>query len=271
MKKLLLILPAAAVVALIFFTGCIKNDPPVIESVYTEPAIDTLITAGDTVKIICTATDPNENEIYYRWQVLNGGTLLAPSDQPEAFWVSPQESGDYRIECTCWDPDTLIKVADTITIHVQNYFPLDLGNTWNYKAALGLQTITLEVSITEKSFPQDGGIKWKLKRIFKIPVELTDTLSYYETRMDSIFFFNSSNSQKRLLCLLPLWVGKTWEGATVDSLKDFGTDAGNFFSCMHVTYEDGGIWFAPDVGIIKQTVMIGKDTLEFSLTDYDFN
>ncbi len=267
MKKLSVLLPVAALLAVIYFTGCIKNDPPVIQSLLTDPASDTLVTAGDTVKIICNAVDPNENEIFYSWQSLDGGTLIDPKDQAEIKWSAPESSGGFRIISTVWDQDTTIKPSDTLTINVQNYFPMELNNKWVYKAPTAMQPVIMDVTVTGKTFPAEGGIIWHLKRVFYVTPTVTDESSYCEISGDSIFFYNGLNQTKSLMLLLPLWLNKSWETATVDSIKNFGTDAGAFPNSMHVTFEDG-MWLAPDVGIAKQIVKVGIYTFEFSLTEY---
>lgn len=264
MKKLASI---TSIVILLYLTGCIKNDPPAIDSIVTDPTADTLITVGDTVKIICNAVDPNENEINYYWSSLDAGSLLGSNYQSEISWIPPDSSGNYRIACTIWDQDTTIKPTDTLTIQVQNYFPMELNNKWEYKAPVGIGSINMDVTVTSKTFPAEGGIIWHLKRIVYSTPILIDTLSYYEIRGDSIFFYNWLSQSKELMLFLPLWLNKSWGTASVDSVKNFGTDAGAFPNSMHVTFEDG-MWLAPDVGIAKQLVIVNNYIFEFSLTDY---
>ncbi len=257
-----------SIVILLYLSGCIKNDPPVINSLTTDPAADTLVTVGDTVKIICNAVDPNENEINYYWSSLDAGNLFGSNYQPEISWISPDSSGSYRIACTVWDQDTSIKPSDTLTINVQNYFPMELNNKWEYKAPVGIGFVNMDVTVTSKTYPAEGGIIWHLKRVFYTNPIVTDTLSYYEIRGDSVFFYNEISKTKSLMLYLPLWLNKSWGTGAVDSIKNFGTDAGAFPNSMHVTFEDG-MWLAPDVGIAKQLVILGVYIFEFSLTDYE--
>ena len=86
---------------------------------------------------------------------------------------------------------------------------------------------------------------------------------------DSIFFSDALAKEERLILLLPLWLDKTWNNSEVDSLKDFGTDAGNFSNCMHIQTDGRGMWVAPDVGIIKQTLEFPPYVLEFELVEYE--
>ncbi|TET22143.1 MAG: hypothetical protein E3J71_07085 [Candidatus Stahlbacteria bacterium] len=79
MKKSCVNLVVATVVFIVYLAGCARNEPPVIDRFVTDPASDNLVTAGDTVKIICEATDPDGDLLAYKFQA-DGGTFEGPVD-----------------------------------------------------------------------------------------------------------------------------------------------------------------------------------------------
>ena len=279
MKKSFVNLAAAALVFIVYLTGCTHNEPPVIDRFVTDPAADTLVTAGDTVKIICEASDPDGDSLTCELEA-NAGKFEGALDGGEVLWVAPDHSGIFEIICTVSDGDSLHEVSDTLAIEVQNYFPMALQNTWSYKGSWLEQKITLEVSVLRKE-EEEGKDNWRMYRFFEFATgeSLTDTFSYYSIVGDSIFFSSSLPQTFYLNFLMPLWIDKTWNAgdgitASVVEKDTVGTDGGIFFNCFKVNIqgieEDFTYWVAPDVGIIVQTVkipIIGV-VVDFELTDY---
>lgn len=129
MKKSVIMLPVAAAMVFACLAAC--NRPPVINELRTFPEEDTLVSAGDTVKIICSAEDPGiggpevvagTEGLDFTWEAPDGGKLSeVPSSFPNddhRYWESPDEAGDYRIVCTVAD-DNGATDSDTLTIGVE--------------------------------------------------------------------------------------------------------------------------------------------------------
>lgn len=280
MKKSFVNLAAAALVFIVYLAGCARNEPPVIDRFVTSPASDTLVTAGDTVSIVCEASDPDGDSLTCELEA-DAGTLEGALEGDEVLWIAPNHSGIFEIICTVSDGDSLHEVADTLAIDVQNYFPMALENKWVYEGTWLDQDITLEVTILRKEI-EEGQDRWRLRRSFEFPSsQFLDTLSYYSIIADSVFFYDSYPQTSYLEFLMPLWVNKAWnagEGATATVVeKDtVGTNAGIFFNCFRIDVQglEGSEaftwWVAPDVGIIVQTVKIPiiEVVVDFKLTDY---
>lgn len=278
MKKLAFMLPIAGLVAIMYLTGCTRNELPVIDSLDTDPAGTTVVNAGDTLTIMCTATDSDEDVLTYNWSA-DAGTFIDPTAGSSVIWVAPEQSASVSIICTVTDVDTLNPVADTLTIEVQNYFPMAVDNRWIYEGQVVIETITLETIVDSEENLGGGEVRWHITRTFDFSTPVpTDSFSYYTVKGDSVFFYDAAEQIEYLLLELPLWRAKSWatgtgSTATVTEIKDRGTEAGNFNDCARVEISggltDNTIWLAPDIGIIVQTIQVAIGEIEFELIEYD--
>ena len=281
-KSCLVLLSAVAVMA--FFADCAKNQLPVIDTFATDPASDTLITVGDTVSIICQASDPDGDQVFYELKT-NGGTLQGTPEGSDIIWIAPEHSGTYNIICNVTDleADTVNVTSDTLPIHVQNYFPMARGSWWLYEGQAFIETVTLKDSIRSKEELGDGEVHWHLKRVIST---FTDTFSYYTVKGEAVFFNDIYLGTEYLILLMPLWVDKTWDAdediatGTVEENNPVGIEDTLFNDCMRIELrdlangqEDRKVWVAPDVGIIVQSleVTVGEieGVIEFELVDYE--
>jgi hypothetical protein len=113
------------ITAFLTFTACEEkpNNSPVIESIYTAYAEDTLVAPGDTVFLRCSAEDPDDPKhkllLGYYWNAPDGGEfiILAPASFNEKHWQAPIDTGEYRISCTVTDNDGATD-SDTLSIEV---------------------------------------------------------------------------------------------------------------------------------------------------------
>lgn len=286
MKKFGILLSIAAVVAVIYLTGCVRNEPPVIESFATDPASDTLVTAGDTVNIICQTSDPDGDTLSISLDA-NAGTFLGTVTGGEVLWVAPGHSASAVLICTVKDSDTLNPVSDTLEITVQNYFPMALNNKWVYEGSLVYTTLTLEMTAYSKEELGNGQTRWHMERYFHSSdglINSRDSLLYYTLAGDSIIVFDPAFDEEYLALLLPLWLNKAWAAdgenatASIAEIKDRGTVAGNFVLCARVEFLNLGtgddsrtVWLAPDVGIIETTLVFGQATVKLELVSYEVN
>ncbi|TKJ39169.1 hypothetical protein CEE36_10390 [candidate division TA06 bacterium B3_TA06] len=274
MKKPCVNLVVATVVFIVYLAGCTRNEPPVIDRFVTDPASDTLVTAGDTVKIICEATDPDGDLLAYEFEA-DGGTFEGPVDANDILWIAPDHSGIFEIICTVSDGDTLHEVADTITIHVQNYLPMTEGNQWVYegKDQSGRWAL-LRLTVVDRKV-DEGRIRCYVERYIegKYPVPVTDTGLVYTIAADSVFIKDPDAAKEYLGFLLPFLVAKSWETGDGGTGRVVGFDscevkAGLFEGCVNIKISGGqlerDLWLAPDVGIIVTQLKI-DDPLEAEL------
>lgn len=92
----------------------VLNHPPRIKSLSSGKHI---IVAGDSVKVYCTAADPENDQLSYEWSVSGGsysgsGTVIN--------WSPPADTGEYLVICTVSDINGA-KVSDSIKIEVAEF------------------------------------------------------------------------------------------------------------------------------------------------------
>jgi len=282
-KKSYPVLLAAVVASAV--CGCGKNEPPVIESLAPASDADTLVTAGDTVSIFCDASDADGDTLVYEWEAIDGGAFLGSQDSSWVFWLAPDTAGDYRIACTVSNGDTLDTiniVHDTLTLEVQNYFPLAKGDWWYYEGFVWL-IVNVSASLKKTVYSREelggGEVYWHIESTFTYPSrDTTDSALYYKVMGDSVWEY--VRDSMKLLLVMPLWEDKTWEytdgaQAEVIEILDRGTEAFSFTDCVHIEIENPAdsvtrtVWLAPDVGIIEDKKKV-KDVVvyEFELMDY---
>jgi hypothetical protein len=294
MKKSVFTLVIAGAVFIGYLSGCKRNELPVIESLVSENSEDTLVVAGDTVKVICTATDADENELFYTWDA-SGGGFTESEDGTEITWVAPNQSGIYNIVCKVTDleEDTVNFVSDTFAVDVQNYFPMVKDSWWYYDGFYYVVENfpnTIKRKVYSKEELGDNEIQWHIETTDSVTTgTVIDSSDYFSVKDGSVFesmlFYHRVFEILRTqgtICEMPLWEGKTWlynqdKTATVIELRDRGTEAFSFSDCAHIEIvtdtnptQVRTIWFAPDVGIISdQTEVDGAKRLDYELMDYD--
>jgi hypothetical protein len=98
MKRRLALCWALALLLAVLFTGCgLMNQLPVIQSVQID---SDQVYAGDSVSIECLASDPDGDDISYRW-LANGGTISGEGSSVS--WVAPSVPGTYTVTITVTD------------------------------------------------------------------------------------------------------------------------------------------------------------------------
>ncbi len=279
MKKACVNLAVAAVVFIVYLTGCTRNEPPVIDRFVTDPAADTLVTAGDTVKIVCEANDPDADSLLYEFEA-GAGTFAESQDTASVLWIAPNHSGTFEIICTVSDGDSLYEVTDTLAIDVQNYFPMAAGNWWYYEGQLLGTIATLRTEVYSREELAGGKVKWHIERFFTWgEIQLGDALVYYAVFDDSIWTYDPGLKKEYLFLDLPLWVGKGWdtgEGGTgtVAEIREYGTSAGGFENSARIDLNLGSdetdrtFWLAPDVGIIVTEYRVNQFIFDLDLVEY---
>ena len=94
MKRVLI---SSGIILMALFMWACENSGNEILSL---TASDSLVVAGGSVLLVCTATDEDGDNLSYIWKCASG--TLAPSGN-RATWVAPLKSGIYFISCTVVD------------------------------------------------------------------------------------------------------------------------------------------------------------------------
>ena len=94
MKRVLI--SSGIILMALFMWACENSGNEILELT----ASDSLVVAGGSVSLVCTATDDDGDNLSYIWKSASG--TLAPSGN-RATWVAPLKSGIYFISCTVVD------------------------------------------------------------------------------------------------------------------------------------------------------------------------
>ena len=112
--------------------------------ILTFEAESDIVPPGTAVPIRLEAADIEGHSLSYTWTVTGGDLTETESG---ALWHAPQTEQKYQIEVTVSDGQN----ATTSTLDIQvwrtrpgNYYPLAVGNVWNYRDASGTE-ITFEI------------------------------------------------------------------------------------------------------------------------------
>ncbi len=87
------------------------NKPPVITGLTAEPPS---VVQGKTCTITCTASDPDGDELTYRWSPAKG---TISGQGPSITWTAPTVCGDYAVSVTVSDSNGG-EASDNVTINV---------------------------------------------------------------------------------------------------------------------------------------------------------
>ncbi len=253
----------------------IANSAPVIDSI----VYDSLEVASYNQTLTCYASDPDfDAPLTYYWESPDGGTIVANQDSMNVTWQAPAATQTCRLVCSV--SDGIYTTTDTITIQVQNYFPIALGHVRVFEGEINGDSLTLRTTVVNSIDLGGGRIQWDIERQFTLPdTVIVDTSFAYIVAGDSIYIHEPRAANDYLGFLLPLWVTKSW--ATGDngtgSVPEMGSrqvTAGSFSNCLRVTISGGQVerehWFAPDVGLIISEVEVPSGTVELQLVSYDF-
>ena len=101
----------------------VANYPPRIKSLAPLPAT---ILISDTVKMYCTAVDPDNDSMLYTWKT-SLGSIIGTGNQVS--WVAPDSAGNYVVSCKVSDSYGLIDSAsDTLSV-VKSIYHLPVINS----------------------------------------------------------------------------------------------------------------------------------------------
>jgi len=93
----IMVIVAAAMLLLAPSCTTPNNRPPIIASLEAEP--EKVITLG-SCQIVCNATDPDSDELSYRWSASGGGII---GEGATVTWTAPISAGSYNVTVTATD------------------------------------------------------------------------------------------------------------------------------------------------------------------------
>ncbi|MBD3278271.1 MAG: hypothetical protein GF388_08230 [Candidatus Aegiribacteria sp.] len=169
-----------------------------------------------------------------------------------------------------------------------NYFPMQEGDWWEYSytaTRVSPDTLLWEEGSTYYDVLSVSGDTCRVQKTLKlwtINGQQQDTTVNYDTltwisNSDSlVFLFNNGTGIKYLD--LPLYVGKTWDDWTVESLsEEVTTPAGTFTDCALVTTPntpyntDTCFEYCPDIGEVRRYEKYSQLTGSTNAYDIFFN
>jgi len=146
MKRVLI--SSGIILVALFMWACENSGNEIISLT----ASDSLVVAGGSVLLVCTATDDDGDNLSYIWKSASG--TLTPSGN-EATWVAPLKTGIYFISCTVVDG---AGASDAATIAIE----VIIGNTEPVIISLTADNTTMSpggtVSLTCTAEDDDGDI-----------------------------------------------------------------------------------------------------------------
>ncbi len=137
----------------------VANYPPRIKSL--TQASDTLI-LNDSTKIFCTAVDPDNDQLTYKWNS-SGGTIEGSGNQ--IIWKAPNMQGSYIITCTVSDSTgNQISASDTIqVVKIINQIPIINGIFAKPRKINIGSTSSIKIFVTD---PDYDSLNYNWKSIF---------------------------------------------------------------------------------------------------------
>jgi len=155
---------------------------------------------------------------------------------------------------------------------VKKYFPIKIGNTWEYSFNNGSEFAVLERVIKNNITHEDGSNIWGYTEAVKIanpnpdePVVgyftfKSDGLYYYSSAKDTMFTGTNILCRKELLLKDPIKVGTQWEAnagglSEIMSISDVQVLEKNYpGAVLVVTKLNNNIdssWYALNIGLVK--------------------
>jgi hypothetical protein len=170
---------------------------------------------------------------------------------------------------------------------VPTYYPLKVGSKWHYQVDAGEGRKVLIVNQIAKIENIDGQNLARLETVANGEVKATEHLS----SNDQGVFRNRYNGMEVTppVCLLkyPIKEGQSWETETKageqqltvsgrEGRAEIQVPAGKYqtVTCLIETSVNGmkistNYWFAPDVGVVKQTIDLGGRVVNMELVKFE--
>ncbi|MCX5792286.1 MAG: SBBP repeat-containing protein [Elusimicrobia bacterium] len=89
------------------------NSKPVINSLTAEP---TIVSTGAVSALVCAASDPDSDEMFYSWSAVEGSTITGGG--ASVTWTAPVSTGTYDITCGVTDGKPGVLVQESVQVRV---------------------------------------------------------------------------------------------------------------------------------------------------------
>lgn len=177
---------------------------------------------------------------------------------------------------------------------VEKYYPLKIGNKWEYAFKSEGETAVLERIIKNNIIHEDGTNIWGYTEAVKVtnpdPNEpivgyntfKTDGLYFYSSDKDTIFPGTNTLCRKQLILKSPVKIGTQWETNDaalyrIANISDYEVRNINYPNTVLVILEQNqnidSLWYSLNVGLVKRVLNIRIDpqypsTIKWELRKY---
>ena len=172
---------------------------------------------------------------------------------------------------------------------IEKYFPLKIGNKWEYSFEGVGENAILERIIKNNTTHEDGSKIWGYTEAVKVnnPNPNEPIAGYFTLKSDGFYFYSSAKDtmfpgtnilcKKQLLLKPPISVGTQWETtdgflcriAKIGTYKVLDTNYKN--TVLVISERNQGIdssWYSPNVGLVKHVQSIQhQSSIKWELRD----
>ena len=173
---------------------------------------------------------------------------------------------------------------------VEKYYPLKIGNTWEYSFKTEAENAIIERIIKNNIIHEDGSNIWGYTEAVKVinpdpnePITGYNTLKtyglyFYSSDKDTVLPGTNLLCRKQLILKSPVKVGTQWEtneGALcrIANISDYEVLNANYPNTVLVILEQNqsidSLWYSLNVGLIKRVLNIGIGTQYPSTTKWE--
>ncbi len=176
---------------------------------------------------------------------------------------------------------TAIVIVIMSCSHVENYYPLTVGNIWTYKTTLDSQSQinSQTMEITRRTSAQGHDAFERVTTIWdNDSIAIVDTSYIVEIEDFILGYWGEDDTMPDTILVLPFEAGNSWTSenfvATVESLLTIEVPSGYYDRCWLVKYVYPGagwadVYYAENVGMVKSLSSGGYITITLELESVD--
>ena len=162
---------------------------------------------------------------------------------------------------------------------VERYFPLNIGNKWEYSYNYSILDEIVEKIVTNNVNHEDGTNLWGFTKTIVVPNSnpslivgynaiKDDGLYYYSSTKDTAYSDSNILCEKELLLKSPIQIGQNWitnNGviSRIAKVYDFNLDGTIYPETVLVIRENDGdidsMWYALDIGLLKRSIRLSYE------------
>jgi len=202
MRERFVILVCLSITALLG-TGCKsnqptqpKNHPPEIQNITTNPqtSYSNRVSAGDSVVIAVTATDPDKDQLQYSWQCTQG-TFLSGQNAQLVTWISPIAESVEPCIISITVSDGALLTRDSITVYVSAAV-VGFINGHAVYAGTNIPVSGVDVGIDGKHYTTSADGFYHIEKILVGNKVLKASKDGYDIFLENIVIVPNSNSRE---------------------------------------------------------------------------